>query len=299
VVLSGVIMPALAAEKPAIASLAPSTATSTANPAKTTDPLRSLLDQGWQEIYFANWPKAQSLFEQAEAKASDPDLKAEALLGQANVWQLRRPDTDVARAKTLYERVSREFAGSRSAPWALLAIARLADLPELETDRDVALARQRYEEILASYPGHYVADEAALRLASLDIEKVADVASENRGAEFLETYLAARPQNPLAAPMHLLAAEVYSRHKDFAKAVEHWIAADKAWLPLTERGQIYYRIAYAAEHHLKDYALAAVWYAKITTDAGRDARYYVGKIGAERCRRLAAEAASVAKGAEP
>ena len=274
--------PAVPAPKPGPQPPAPA-----ASPA--ANPHRAVLDDAWQQMCYANWPKAQELFEKAKSRAADRETEAEALFGLANLWQLREPGSDVSLARTLYGHVVKEFAGTAVAPWALLVLARLADTPEHEKERDVALARQTYEEILAAYPGHYVADEAVLRLGFTYLEKIGDTASEDQGAEMLEKYLAARPQNTLASPQHVILGDFYARRDAYAKAVDHWIAADKAWIPLAERGGLYYRIAAAAEHHLKDYLLAAKWYERITTDAGRDNRYYVAKLAAERCRKLAAE----------
>ena len=261
------------------------------------DPMRALLDEGWQEMHFANWPKAQDLLEQARDKASRPANRAEALYALGNLWQIRQPGADAPLARRLYERIVGEFAETMVAPWAHLALARLADNPEYESDRDVELARKPYTEILRLYPDHPTADEAALRLAMTYLEKIGDAASEDTGKAILEKHLAARPKNYLAAPMHMQLGGLEQRRERYREAVAHWTAADEAGIPsLGDRANLYFLLGRVAENRLKDYPLAARWNEKLVTDVGRDNPYFVAKMAAERCRKRAAEAAAAAPG---
>jgi tetratricopeptide (TPR) repeat protein len=256
---------------------------------KASDPYRALLDSGWQELRYANWPKAREILQQARDTCPRREDKAEAIFALANLWQVRQPGTDATLAQALYEQVVRDYADTPAAPWAHLTLARLADTPEYEKNRQVDRARGLYEIILKVYPEHPVADEAALRLAMTYLEKVGDRPAEDRGVYLLEKHLAARPTNYLASVMHYLLGDLAQRRLDWRRAVEQWIAADAKGgvTNLAERAALYNRIAHAAEHHLKDYALAAKWWERIVTDIQRDNRYYIAKLSAERCRKLA------------
>ena len=259
------------------------------------DPVRAILDAGWQELRFANWPKAQETFEKAAPPyglAGRREHQAEAMFGLANLWQIRQPGGDQERARRLYEQIVGEFADTPAAPWAHLGLARLADTPEYEKQRNVELARKLYGEMIRAYPDHPATDEAALRLGMTYTENVGDRQAEDAGTTVIERRLAERPTNYLASAMHIVVGDVAQRRGDFRKAVDNWIAADsKGGVTNTpDRAILYHKIAHTAENDLKDYALAATWYERIVTDVKRDNRYYVSKLGAERCRRLAAEA---------
>lgn len=261
------------------------------------DPHRALLDSGWQELRYANWPKARDLLEQAIAESPKTEIKAEAMYALATLWQIRQPGGSYAEAERLYARVAREFPDTPAAPWALLALARLADMPEYERDRNVDLARQLYREVLQRYADHVVADEATLRLAMTYLEKIGDTASEDIGAAMLARCIAEKPKNYLVYAMHLVLGDLAQRRQEYPRAVGHWIAADPGIIGASDRAALYYKIGYTAEHNLKDYALAGHWYDRIVTDVKRENRYYIAKVAAERCRGLAAQAGQAAPAA--
>lgn len=305
--LSGVLLTA-ALLLPAILLAAPAETKPPAPPApgaapaaaqKPKDPARELLDSGWQEMRFANWPKAQEILEGAIDKCARREDKAEAIFALANLCQTRQPGADVPRAKTLYERVVRDYADTPATPWAHLTLARLADNPEYEKHRDVETARRLYIEIMGRYPDHPAADEAALRLGMSYLEKVGNTVEEDRGAAILENRLAARPDNFLAPLAHMMLGDLDQRRKKYREAVDHWVISDPGVTGITERAALYYKIAWTAENELKDYALAAKWWDRLVTDARHENRYYVAKLGAERCRRLLAESPKPAASATP
>ena len=257
-----------------------------------------LLAEGWQEMRYANYPKALKAFERALAEAKSDEDRAEAVFGLALHWQSKPTGADLPRALSLYERVLGEFPDTRAAPWATLALARAADLPPTEENRRVDEARERYRAVLSKWPDSLAADEAAIRLAQTYMTEIADPAAVDRGAKILEDRLAARPRNDLAAPMHLLLGGYRQGLEQFREAIRHWIAADEAGIPgLSDRANVYYAIGCNAERRLKDYALAAKWYQKLVTDTPRDAKYYIAKLAAERCRKAVQGAAAPAKSA--
>ncbi len=262
---------------------------------KPPPPERRTLEAAWNALIRANYPLAEEKFKQVPQETSDKSLQAEALFGLAMTYQIRRPGGDAQAAAGLFEHLTTEFPETPAAPYATLSLARLADMPENEQDRTeekIEKARDLYRAVLAQWPEHLAADEAALRLGQTYLEHVGETAEEDKGAAILRDRLEARPENPLAAPMHLLLGDLSYRREAYRRAVDHWIAADEAGIPgLTDKATVYFHIGSVAEHRLKDYRLAAEWYMKIVTDVKRDSKYYVALKAAERCRRLAAETA--------
>lgn len=285
----------------AVASAAPKTETPPAKPpASPADPVAALLKRGWGELDLVNYPKAQKTFEQVLRGAPAAAQRAEAMFALAHLWQYRQPGADLARAKELYEGVTRDLPETPAAPLALMALARVADAPPYETDRKPAEARQLYRRIIERYADHFIADEAVLRLAMTYLEELGNAEVEDVGVKLLTDFLARKPESFLAPVMRWELGNLHFNRKEYRRAVREWIAADTLDAKAPEgramstvaRAGLYFRIAKVSEKRLKDYATAAKWYEKIVTEVRRENRYYVAKVSAERCRKLAAQAAS-------
>jgi TolA-binding protein len=263
-----------------------------------SDPAARLLAAGWNELDLVNYPKAQRTFEQVLRSIPTPAQKAEAMFALAHLWQYRQPGADLGKAKRLYEDVVGELGEAPAAPLALMALARMADAPEYEKDRNRKRARELYREIIDRYRGHFLAEEAVLRLAMTYLEELGNVQVENVGVKLLRDFLARKPESSLAPVMHWELGNLYFNRREYRQAVREWIAADALDAKAPEgramstvaRAGLYFQIAKVNEKHLKDYATAAKWYEKIVTDVRRENRYYVAKVSAERCRKLAAQA---------
>jgi tetratricopeptide (TPR) repeat protein len=247
-----------------------------------------MLDQGWSELRYANWPKAQEVLEAVQKKADNRQVKSEAMFALAVLWQIRQPSGNVEKAKILLKQIISEYADTSAAPWAYLAIARIADTPEYEKDRDLKEARRLYEETIRLFPNHPASDEAVLRLGFTYLEKIGDDASQNQGADILEKWIAAHPKSYLAPAMLILLGDRYERKADWRRAVDWWTRADEAGVPgLADRATLYYKLGQVCEKRLKDYPLAVKWYEKLVYDIKRDGKFFVSKLAAERCRKLA------------
>jgi len=148
-----------------------------------SDPAARLLAAGWNELDLVDYRKAQKTFEQAPASHPAPAQKAEAMFALAHLWQHRQPGADLGKAKRLYEDVVRELGETPAAPLALMALARMADAPEYEKDRNRKRARELYREIIDRYRGHFLAEEAVPRLAMTYLEELGKVEVENVGVK--------------------------------------------------------------------------------------------------------------------
>ncbi len=290
-----------------------------APPAAPADPLAGLLATGWDHLDQVNYPAARETFEEVLEANPSRAQRAEARFGLGHVWQHRRPGADVEKAARLYRQVAEEFPDTPSGPLALMALARLADAPEYEKARDRAKARATYRKIIARYPKQFIVHEAVLRLAMTYLEDLGDSQAAQTGLAMLRDHLAAHPGNFLAAAMHLHSGTTHQRRGEFPDAVRHWIAADAADQKAAEteltpkerslpprrranrvsrnramdsgtRASLYFRIARVAETKLRDHPLAVTWYERIVYEIVRDNKYYVSKLSAERCRKLAEQA---------
>ena len=269
----------------------------------SADRAAACLAEAWHHLEMVNYARAGELFGTALAGPCSRVQPAEGMLGLGQLKQFRQPEADIAEAGRLYEAVARDFAETPAAPLAVMNLARLADAPAVEKDRDRQKARRLYRQVMERYPSHFVADEAALRLGQTYLENVGDRAAEDEGAKVLQDWLAARGDNFLAAAMHLQLAALYERRGQYRRAVEHWTAADAAdadapvgrAIGRAALASLYLQVARVLEMRLKDYAEAARWYERIVVEIERDPKYHVAKLAADRCRRLA----SVPAGGEP
>ncbi len=286
-----------AAPAPAAAPATPSPQTP---PEEPTGPARAALERGWREFRYSNYELALVAFDKAAATA-DPEVQAEALYAEALLWQTRQPEGDLARAKALYGRVADAFTATRAAPFAVMALARFADLPEYEENRDLDVARRLYQQILDTWPDHVMADEAALRLAMTYLEAVGDEASEARGIRILRDHAARRPENILAAAIFYQLGNAHYRQADYGAAVEAWTRAFAAGIAgMADQANLCYRIGSVIETRLAPkaaepaplYLKAADWYDRVWKDIALTNKYYIAKQSAARCRTLAAEAAA-------
>jgi len=301
---------------------APEAPRSTKGAKAATGPAQ-LLAAGWKQLDLVNYPASQATFKKVLGSSSATRAQlAEATFGLGHLWQYRRPGASISEATELYQQVAEEYKDTPSAALALMALACLADTPEYEKDRRPDEARRLYREILRDKPESFVVHEAALRLAMTYLEERGSRKTEDEGVRMLTEHLAAHPNNFLATAMHTQLAVLFQSREEFRKALKHYIASDtvdlraaqseltdaERKLPLKRRlnqisqrrvmdtgsrAALYYRIASLAERKLKHYAVAVTWYEKIVYEIVRDNKFYVSKLSAERCRKLAAEAGKV------
>lgn len=267
------------------------------------DPARTDLDAGWALIRLADWRGAVKVLAAAERDAASDEIRAEALFALAHIWHHRPTGGDLDKAKGYYRSILAKYPRAKAAPWAMLTLARIVDTPEFEPkeaaelDKARSKAQEQYREVLATYPGHLVAHEAALRLAVTYLSQRGDLDAEQTGAKILIAYLPKHPDNYLAAQMNILAGEWQQRCGRDREAVDAFIAGYEAGLPgMYHQAKTCFRIAQIAEFRLNDDALAAHWYQRLVDEAREDNRFYMAKLGAARCR---ARLARVAEGVTP
>jgi tetratricopeptide (TPR) repeat protein len=256
------------------------------------DPAAVALESGWEQIRVSNFDAAAELLPQA-AGSSDPELAAEAHYALGHLWQFRVRNDDLDRAKREYQTVVDSYPKTRAAPWAMLALARLADLPTNEDDREIDSARTQYQRIIQTYPDHMAADEAAYRFGHTYLEQIGQPEAQNKGIEFLLNYIRTNPDSFLAPAMLLDIGRVYVSRQQWDQAVEYFVRADATdqafaetygtrTLSFNRLSAMYFQIAQIAEFELKDIPLAIRWYRRIINELDRDNKIYWARKSLER-----------------
>jgi tetratricopeptide (TPR) repeat protein len=273
------------------------------------------LAEGWQYIRYGNYPAAETSLDAVLETAASDELTAEALYAMGYLWRFRRPDPALDKARAFYRRVADDYPHTRAGPWAMLALARMADLPPVEEQRLREQARQLYRKVLDAAPNHPAAEEATLRLAMTYLEEVSKPEAQDRGARILRDHLRRSPRSPLAAAMHVVLGDLHRERKEYREAINRWIAGvrasyesraagakGKSLLNSTQRAELYFAIAYAAEKAVGDLPLGARWYERLVVEVPRHNRYFVAKLSAEaihqRLARQAFEAEQYARAVE-
>lgn len=270
---------------PSEATTRPAT-TQPSEPKRT--PAEQALDDGWKMVRISVWELAAQSFNRAIQQAQTDETRAQGQFGLAYILHMTDAGDNAMKAAQAYGQLAEQYPDTSPAPYALVMQARILEMPKIEKDRSaerIGQARQIYQKVRQSYPGHAMADEATLRLAMTYLENVDSDEDQKTGARILTGYLTDRPRNLASAAMYYMLGQVWQRRGDWAKAVQYWSAsANDPGLPGgTERARLYYMIAHALEHELKDYRKAAYWYGRIVIDTPRDSKYYVAKQAMFRC----------------
>ena len=260
--------------------------TQPAQPKRT--PAEQALDDGWKMVRISVWELAQQSFNKAIQQAQTDEVRAQGEFGLAYILHMTDGGSNADKAAAKYGQLAEKYPDSSAAPYGLVMQARILEMPKIEKDRTadrIQQARQIYHKVRENYPGHAMADEATLRLAMTYLENVGSEEAQEAGAAILTDYLVDRPRNIASAAMYYMLGQVWQRRGDWAKAVQYWSkSANDPGLPGgTERARLYYMIAHAQEHELKNYRKAAYWYGRIVIDTPRDAKYYVAKQAMLRC----------------
>lgn len=232
----------------------------------------------WQEVGFLNFKGGVKSFRDAQ-RAATPNAAdwREATLGLALCLHQAQPDTesDKKEAATLYDALITQAADWDLLPVVLLLRARLAERIDYFGDvQDPQLARSLYERIITDYPDHPLSNQAAL-FRSQQLIFTMDQTVAQEGVDLMEAWLAAHPENELAALHWMLlgAAQQYPL-KQPGKAVAAYERAMKAGLPPSvKRDSYYWKLANLAEQ-ANDIDTAAHYYRLIMTEQPRSGFTY-------------------------
>ena len=247
-------------------------------------PPAQALAKAWEEFEFYNYAATERLVRPLVDGRTTGEPHAEALFALANSFEHRQPRTEsnLKQACAYYRNLIEAHANSPLVPWARLAQARIVDLG-VESGRSADAARRLYEAVIEHHPGHEAAEEATLRLAQT-LMNDPDPDQKTRGIQTLTRWLAAHPKSRLASSMHQVVGHAYLfGPQDYRRAVDHYVAAAELGIHNhSQVGNVYYRIAYLAQHKLRDYALARAYYRKLIDEVFRDRRAYRARVAIRR-----------------
>lgn len=247
---------------PAAAAGAPS---ALLGPRRTAAVFEAELGQAWQAYGRSNLEQAEPLFRRvAEAAASTPGERCEALFGLAWCHAFRRPLPDTAGAIGLFTRITQEFADDSLVPWALIELGNLR-VKKGQSGQEVG--RKFYRQVLARHASSPAVHEATLRLANALLYELTEPQMQE-GAALLERHLQQHPDNPLAVIMHFRLDYYYGDIRlDYEACLPHAIKVAELKLSDPFRwSRQYWHVAEILRLRLGRPVEAARWYRRIVEE---------------------------------
>lgn len=251
------------------------------------------LAEGWQNFRLSEYDLAKQDFSAALAgaeKGSDEYLQA--TFGLANVWNLRRPGEDPARAKKLYEQIIKEAPDHDLAAWSTLALVRMQHVVPVGQDPDYAAVQAGYQALIKRYPEHLAAKEAAIYqnailIATLETNQLWQAASN------LTAYIESGAKEFRAPAWSLLAVSYQSlglQHERLNAEIESFknVEIDPA-NPFNEYAWAYWNIATIAEFEVGNFDLARQYYKQLIKEYPADIRVFPSKEALARMDRVEEE----------
>lgn len=254
---------------------------------------RALLSSGWQNFRLAEYDFALRDFDAAFAlSASGSAERLQAQFGLANVWNLRRPGEDVAKARALYRQIIDEAPGHDLAAWSELALARLLHVVPVGQDPDYDKVRAAYRAIIEKYPSHLAGKEATIYLNATLVATL-DPALTRQAVSNLTAFIASGTKEFVQPAWSLLAVSYNTlgmqqeRLNAEIKGFEN-VEIDPA-NPFNEFAWAYWNIATIAEFEVGDFDLARQYYQRLIGEYPADIRVYPSKQALARMDRVEAD----------
>jgi len=244
--------------------------------AERKQPADALLQKGWEAFKSYEYKNAERDFKELLEVSQDLEKRAEALYGLGITNQFKRPVTPstVRAACDYFQEIVTDYQGSKLHPLALLALARVYELESVDSPHeDLRKARLFYRRCTERYPDHLAGHEAALRLAetytnTMDREQAA------KGIEILKNWLAEHPDNLLRGLMFKVAADAFLfTLEDYRNAQDYYVRyAENGIYNRRKMGDVFWRIAFLAQHKTGDRDVAVKYYKKMVEDLDADTR---------------------------
>jgi tetratricopeptide (TPR) repeat protein len=254
---------------------------------------RAALVEGWRNFRLAEYDFALRDFEAALAGAArGSDEYFQALFGLANVWNLRRPGEDVAKARALYRRIIDEAPGHDLAAWSELALVRMLHVVPVGQDPDYDKVRAGYRALIEKYPDHLAAKEATIYLNATLVATL-DPAMTRQAVSNLTAFIASGTKEFVAPAWSLLAVSYTTlgmqkeRLEAEIKSLEN-VEVDPA-NPFNEFAWAYWNIATIAEFEVGDFDMARAYYRRLIEEYPADIRVFPSKQALARMDAVEAE----------
>jgi tetratricopeptide (TPR) repeat protein len=160
-------------------------------------------------------------------------------------------------------------------------LAELRDYYEDPVDLDAA--RHWYQRVIDDWPDLPIAGEATLRLAATFVQTY-DPAQVRHGVELVETWLATREDEPLAAGMWQYLGDTYFYPlADHETSLRCYRKAEAiGFLDSNNVGTLCWRMAILAERFLEDRDRAVEYYGKVIRSGAASGKGYQAQLALER-----------------
>lgn len=257
--------------------------------------LDQTLADGWRAYSLGDFDGAHATFAGiSENKTATDKQLYSALLGLAVTAQYQTtPDLDAAlQYYNQLATINVEGVG----PQSMLGIG------SVYIDQGkVAEGQDELTRLVQKYPDAEEADEATVQLANSLFRPTPDSKAASgyalaspalvrRGIGLLEARLKARPNNPLAAVMHMILGGKLVDEGSYAEAVTHLRAAlDLGVASSTFAASMTWQVARIADEKLHDYELAEKYYADFVDKNKNNQLYYLALLRKEQIEKLLAE----------
>ncbi|HMP76620.1 MAG TPA: tetratricopeptide repeat protein [Kiritimatiellia bacterium] len=269
-------------------------------PGGAADGAGSTAAEGWVNFRLAEYDLALRDFTAALASAEKgSDDYFQALFGLANVWNLRRPNEDLTKARALYRRIIEEAPDHDLAAWSTLALVRLQHVVPVGQEPDYEAVRAGYRALIEKFPGHLAAKEATIYLNATLVATL-DPVHTRAAVSNLTAFIASGTKEFLQPAWSLLAVS-YTTLDQPHKRLEAEIRAfenteiDPA-NPFNEFAWAYWNIATIAEFEVGDFDLARGYYRRLIEEYPADIRVYPSQEALARMDRIEA---ALREGREP
>jgi len=246
--------------------------------APTLRPASDLVAEGWDQYRLGEFDLAVKAFQQA---AKSETARVPALFGEAQTWQLRRPDFDLKKAAALYGQILEIAPKSDYAAWSLLALARIKAIVPVDQPVDIAAVQPAFQAVMDRFPDHLAGHEAFFSLQALKLQ-TNSAATWHEVLTALDQFLQRHPQTPYASGAHLLRAHCFHMLGEPAKELQ---AVRQAWQTgeanpdNPEQNQVgtEWRIATLAEFDVGDFATAREYYHRLIDEYPTEQRVFLAK----------------------
>ena len=162
--------------------------------------------RGWQMFRESEFDAAIEAFQAAESGVPPGDpLGLSAFYGEAVTWNLRRPGTDRARARSLYQKVIERAPQSDLAAYSLLDEATMLYPASADIEPDWDALAQGYQTVIDRFPAHPAGEEALVSQQFAVLRRF-DPATTAEAVTRLERFAADRPGSPFVYCALILAA---------------------------------------------------------------------------------------------
>jgi tetratricopeptide (TPR) repeat protein len=240
-----------------------------------------------EELVCFNFQVSYDMFDDLLGEIpTDHELYYKSLFAKATSAQHITPPTQVLldEATTLFEQIAKDCPDKELVGRSIINLGRIAELRDYPGDVvDLETARKFYDQVIATYHGLDLADEAILWKAGSFIQIVGDIQSKNKGVAMLEDWLAKRPNNIFASPMWTYLGQTYELELNNApRALHCFVEADKIGLPAESQVSAYYwRIAIMAEKIPSELDTCITYYQKIIQITPTSGRAFEAKLALE------------------